>query len=67
MEQKLEIIPEGKIKEVKQRGRCVLQLSFPNTEYNPIYVSYVKKPTTDELSVFVRSLGYNVDEFRIVG
>ncbi|MEE3416781.1 MAG: hypothetical protein VZR53_15600 [Prevotella sp.] len=66
-EQSLEIFQEEQIRIVEEKGRNWLRVSFPNENYNPIFMSYVKKPTVEEISSFLKSLNYNIVGFRIIG
>ncbi len=65
MKKELKIIQREQLNEVIALENKWLQISFPNSSYNPIYISYLERPSSEELSNFLKSCHYDVEEYRI--
>lgn len=60
-------VKEEQLKEFYGTGLSIVQVIFPNSEYNPIFLAYKGEVDTREISDFIHNeLHYNIDEFRII-
>ncbi|MBQ8464250.1 MAG: hypothetical protein IJ544_09085 [Prevotella sp.] len=65
MKKELKIIQVEQLNEVVAQGKNWMQISYPDSNYDPIYISCSEKPSSEELNEFLKSHLLDAEKYRI--
>lgn len=66
MKNNIELISEEDIRNASLKKMFIVRVSFPNKEFQPIYLASSKQIKREDVSNYLRLNSYNVDEYRII-
>jgi len=63
----LQFFNEEQIENVSKKRQNWFRIKFPDTEKQPVYVTYDKRPSKDEISDLVSSIDHTIQKYEISG